>query len=312
MFKEICITPQVFEEDNLINDNASWKDVKSLLESIYLSGHIIGINNNDWVKNVRETINEISNQRIKDLFNNLISNLKDRNRIVGQPKGDTSPNIEREWVELAEELNNFYELETILATKNYFNNVISIDDLEVMNISERFGLTGSKHFVKSDEELKKTIVPFIAYAKKVTIIDPYFDITVNRYKKTLLLIVQNLKNKRGIQSGSGSINIHISSKVNIYDRWKKEIQKLEKEFSHTIRICIWDRKIDSIKMHDRYIITDQAGIVSAAGTDKDDYQQSEWSIKDYDTLDEILRQYKENSSPFELKAVITANGMVKK
>ena len=71
-------------------------------------------------------------------------------------------------------------------------------------------------------------------------------------------------------------------------------------------IRVWDRKIDSIKLHERYIITDQVGIVSGAGTDKDDYQQSEWSIKDYGTLDEILRQYKENSSPFELKTV-TAN-----
>ena len=84
---------------------------------------------------------------------------------------------------------------------------------------------------------------------------------------------------------------------------------MEQKFGHSINIFVWERKYDSIKLHDRYIITDQAGIVSAAGTDRDDYQQSEWSIKDYDTLDEILRQYKENSSPFQLKATITANSI---
>ena len=58
-------------------------------------------------------------------------------------------------------------------------------------------------------------------------------------------------------------------------------------------------------MHDRYIITDQSGISSAAGIDKDDSQQSEWSIKDYSSLNGILEQYKENSSPFDLKYIVT-------
>ncbi len=312
MFKEICITPQVFEENQLINDSASWKDVKSLLEGIYLSGHIIGINNNDWVKNVRSEINQINNQRVKDLFNDLISALKDRNRISGHPKGEMSPNQEKEWIEIAETLNDVYALDSILATRHYHNNVTSIEDLEYMNITEQFSLTGSKHFVKNEDELKKIFIPLLSYARKVTVIDPYFDITKQRYKNTLNIIAEHFKNKRGIKSANGTINIHTSSKVDIHNGWKSKIQEIEQEFGHTINIYLWDKKIDSIKLHDRYIITDQTGIVSAAGTDKDDYQQSEWSIKDYDTLDEILRQYKENSSPFELKAVITANRIEKK
>lgn len=305
MLKEICITPQVFDEKQLINESASWKDIKSLLESIYLGGYIIGLNNNDWVKFVREEINQINNQRVKDLFNNLISDLKDRNRIVGHPKSDIKPNTEKEWVSIAVNLDSIQKVYSIFATQPFFENITSIEELEYMNISETFGITGSKHSIKTEEELKKIFIPLLSYARKVTVIDPYFDIDTPRYKSTLDLMAEYFKNRRGIRD-SGAIYIHCSSNVEVKENWKSIINDIYKKYGHLITINVWDRKVDSIKLHERYIITDQTGIVSGAGTDKDDYQQSEWSIKDYGTLDEILRQYKENSSPFELKAVITA------
>ena len=311
MLKEVCITPQVFDDKQLVNDSASWKDVKNLLESIYLGGYIIGLNNNDWVKKVREEISQISNQRVKDLFNNLISDLKDRNRIVGHPKGDIKPSNEEEWLSIAENLDSLQKVYSILATQPYLDNVTSIEQLEYMKISETFGITGSKHYIKTDEELKKIFMPLLSYARKVTLIDPYFDISEKRYKSTLYLIAEYFKNKRGLRD-SGTIYIHCSSKITIKENWKSIISDIYKKYGHIVIINVWDRKADEIKMHERYIITDQAGIVSGAGTDKDDYQQSEWSIKDYGTLDEILRQYKENSSPFKLKAEITASGIEKK
>lgn len=303
MLKEICITPQVFDEKQLVNDNSSWKDIKNLLESVYLSGYIIGLNNNDWVKAVRTEISKIANQRIKDVFNNLISDLKDRNRIVGHPKSDTKPSNEEGWLSIAEEIDSLQKVYSILATKKYFDNVTTINQLEYMNIAEIFGITGTKHYVKTSEELKRIFSPLLAYARKVTIIDPYFNISEPRYKITLDLVAKYFKNKRGIRD-SGTIYIHCSSKATINPKWKKVINEVFQKYGHIVIINVWDRKTDEIKLHERYIITDQAGIVSGAGTDKDDYQQSEWGIKEYGSLNEILRQYKENSSPFRLKAVI--------
>ncbi len=42
MFKEICITPQVFSSENITDSN--WKDVKNLLEALSSSGFIVGLN----------------------------------------------------------------------------------------------------------------------------------------------------------------------------------------------------------------------------------------------------------------------------
>lgn len=74
-----------------------------------------------------------------------------------------------------------------------------------------------------------------------------------------------------------------------------------------IKINLWEKKENGLKMHERYIITDNAGIFVGAGTDKDDFQQSEWSLKDYTMLDEIRSQYIESADVFNLKCIITAS-----
>jgi len=306
MLKEICITPQVFEESQLINESLRWKEIKNLLEAISLGGYIVGLNNSDWKKNVRININAMNNQKIKDLLNTLISILDKRQRIAGHPKSNISPNSEQDWVEIAQSLDNLYPFHSMLATKSYSDKITSIDELEFMNIGEAFGNTGSKHSIQSENELENIFVPLLSYAKKVTIIDPYFDIETPRYKTTLKLIAKCFKNRRGIQEG-GTIYINCSyDKLNAKEHWREVINDIYKQYGHIIVINMWEKQQDGIKMHDRYIITDQSGVVSAAGIDKNDYQQSEWGMKDYNTLDTILKQYKENSSPFKLKTIVTA------
>lgn len=304
MLKEICITPQVFDNDHI--DTSNWKDIKTLLEAIESSGYIVGLNNQDWVKAVRENINTLESEKVRDRFHAIFNLLKDRKRIVGHPKGDIIPESENDWLKIAIQLHEIREFYTILATKSYQKEVLSVEKLEDMNIIEKFGITGSQHYLKSEEELKRLFLPLLSYAKKVTIIDPYFDISERRYQITLKTICKCFKERRGCNE-KGSIIINCSSKIPVKKYWKKVIEEIFQKFGHIITINVWEKKEDAIKLHDRYIITDQAGIISAAGTDKDDYQQSEWGIKDYTTLNEILAQYKENSSPFKLKYIVTTS-----
>jgi len=304
MLKEICITPEVFNTNHI--NNVNWKDIKSLLENIKISGYIVGLNNNEWKKEIRENIAKLE-PKIQDRFNVLITCLNNRNRIVGHPKGTITPSNEDDWLEIAKELNDIQSFYYIITEKPFSSNSKNIEDLEDLDLPEIFGLTGSKHFIKNEQELAKIFQPLLSYAKKVTIIDPYFDISVKRYKETLQYICKSFKNRRGLKE-KGSITINCSTKIvntSNFKNWQREINEIFKQFGHLITINVWEKKEESLKLHDRYIITDQSGIVSAAGTDKDEYQQSEWSIKDYSSLNSILEQYKENSSPFDLKYIVT-------
>lgn len=303
MLKEICITPQIFDNSHTELD---FERLKNLLENINISGYIVGLNNNEWKKAIRENIKTLE-PKIQDRFNSLITCLNNRNRIVGHPKGIITPITEDDWLKIANELDSIQNFYYIITNKpNKFNSK-NIEQLGDINLPEVFGLTGSKHFIKNEQELEKIFQPLLSYAKKVTIIDPYFDISVKRYKETLQYICKSFKNRRGLKE-KGSITINCSTKIvntSNFKNWQKEINNIFKQFGHLITINVWEKKEESLKLHDRYIITDQSAIVSAAGTDKDEYQQSEWSIKDYSSLNSILEQYKENSSPFDLKYTVT-------
>ena len=341
MLKEFCITPQVFDAEHLAGFH---HPLKSLLEIIESSGYILDLNNGAWARETRQNINnEQQTLKLKDRFNNIYDFLKDRHRIVGHPKGTMQPKNEEDWLLIAKELSQIRPIDTVLATKLYDNSTLSLEQLEDINISEKFGITGSEHHVKSEIELQKIFLPLLSYAKKVTIIDPYFDIAVPRFKKTLDLIAQTFKEKRGTKSSGGSIVINLSIKVfneknDLYNyrkdeldtviekrintkyrtKWQKIINDISKQYDHKIKIFIWDRKKDdTLKMHDRYIITNQAGISSGSGTDKDDYQLSEWGIKKYDTSVDMLNKYKasrddtNDDSIYKLMYVINSSGVEK-
>jgi len=74
-----------------------------------------------------------------------------------------------------------------------------------------------------------------------------------------------------------------------------------------LMLIVGGERGNSIKMHDRYLFTNQCGLVCAAGTNIDDRQQSEWSIKDYRELETMLCQYKPNSTPFDLLEQISTS-----
>jgi hypothetical protein len=309
MLKEICITPQVFEREHI--DFSNWKDIKSLLENIADSGYILGLKNKDWIRTVLENIRCLD-PKIKDRLSTIISTLKDRDRIVGHPKSDAFTGTdEDDWYRFAIFLNDIRSFHKIIATQSFKENTISVEELEDIVINQEFGITGSKRNIKTEENLEKILMPFLSYSRKVTIIDPYFYLHLKRFKKTLKIVAECFRERRG-QRDKGSIDIHCKwDEINQYNlkAWQQAIRNISNSYDHTIKLYTWERTEGVIKLHDRYFITNQSGLVSAAGNDQDDWQQSEWSIKDYRELNDVLIQYKENSSPFKLKCKVTTSSI---
>lgn len=311
MLKEICITPQVFDNNHI--DSSNWKDIKNLLETIKNSGYILGLNNNDWYKEVIQKVDKIDDHKVKEKFKSILSLLKNRGRIYGHPKSSVIPQSENDWLSIAEKLNELREFYSIIATKHYNDKTIDYEDLEDLDISEYFGFTGSRHFIKSEEQLENIFLPLLSYAKKLTIIDPYFYIHEVRYKTTLNIFAKFFKERRGLRdNGTITINCKWDDKLE-YDlkKWSKIISEVSEKYGHIIIFNLWSRKENGIKMHERYLITESTGIFVGAGTDKDDYQQSEWGLKEYHQLDEIRSQYDENADVFKLEYVVTSSNIRK-
>ena len=310
MLKEICITPQVFDIDHI--DISNWKDVKTLLETITISGYILGLNNNDWYIEVIQNINYLEIEKIQLALKEILKRLKDRGRIYGHPKEALNPKGEDDWLQIAKKLDDLRPFFSIIATKKNFEKIIELNNLENINICEEYGFTGSKHYIKDEDKLKNIFLPLLSYAKKLTIIDPYFYVHEKRYETTLNLIALFFKERRGLrEKGSIIINCKWNQELQYnYSKWQKIIGNIFKEYGHIVTIQLWSRKGNNdLKLHERYLITESAGLYAGAGIDKDDYQQSEWGIKDYDQLDEIRSQYIENANFFKLESTITSSNI---
>ncbi len=313
MLKEICITPQVFDNEHL--DKSNWLYIKFLLETIKNSGYILGLNNSDWYKKVLENTNKLESEEIKEKLISILCLLKDRGRIRGHPKSNINPLNEDDWIEIIKNLDEIRAFYSIIATEHYLKYNINIKDLEDIDISEFYGVIGSHHSMKSEQELESIFLPLLSYARKLTIIDPYFYIHEERYETTLKLISKLFKERRGVRDkGNFTINCKWDEKIeNKFNKWQKLLNDIFQDFGHIITIQLWSRKAnDELKLHERYLITESAGLYVGAGADKDDYQQSEWGLKEYYQLDEIRSQYLENAGVFKLEYVITSSSIRKK
>jgi hypothetical protein len=323
MLKEICITPHVFDREHIHKDNGG-NDIISLLQTLSISGLVLGLNNKDWAKAVYNKI-MLLDEPVKNKLTTILSKLQNRDRITCHPKKDSafSATTEDDWFDVAKELNGIRDFYRIIATQSYDGKAITAAQLEHMEIPQEFGLTGSTRILKTAVNFQELFLPFLSYAKKATIIDPYFYLHREQCKETLDIVAKCFRERRG-KKGIGRIIIHckwddkwdedsieyVEKYVEKYiEKWKKAIGKISSIYNHSLEIYAWKGMPSSIKLHDRYIITNQSGLVSAAGTDTDVLQQSELSIKKYEELNEVLSQYNENSSPFKLKCKVTISSV---
>ncbi len=320
MIKDICITPQVFDSQHLDNTNAPY--LKILLQMIKRSGYIVGLNNKEWISSTLQTINDNHELKNKDMFIRLIDNLKKVERIVGQPKGKTQAINEKDWVFISHELNNVRQFYARLATESFDEDIFVSTLLEKINLDEKFGMAGGKHYLKTEETFIKILAPLLSYSKKVVVIDPYFNaskkIRSQNYRATLNIIAQYLGERRGNRDPQGgTIIIHRSSKdietINL-KIWQKVINEIYHNYKHIITIKIWNkgnRELNQRQLHERYIIaTDKKiGMSIGAGLDISELTESEFNIKEASDLDEIVSQYNNNNSVFDLFCTVTAKNI---
>lgn len=313
MLLDFAIVPHVFDKSYLESNPEQLYALSALLRDISQRGMITGLNNKDWNKEVLERTNFLPKNSSEKIIS-ILNNLKSRNRIVGHPKQENVRYAtELDWIGLAKSLDEKATFSTIVSTQpcekceqpNEAHEKISVLD------------AGTQVIIQNRENMKIQLAPLLRYARKVTLIDPYFNVAQRRFKDTLELIAECLSQRRGERLKESQIIVNAryvdensakyfndrTDTAEYEQRWHEIFNNILQRYGHKCKLQVWD---DNRLMHDRYIITDQCGVSVGLGLDMDnsDSRESSWGMLRNDLLSAKLDAVKENSSPYILKKMI--------
>ncbi|MFH1302373.1 MAG: hypothetical protein ABIK07_15035, partial [Planctomycetota bacterium] len=263
---------------------------------------------------------------VRDRIESCLSVLYDRNRMVMHPRGSTNyDDDEFCWLKWALERHNTdpnYPFSSVFSTEEFI--VFSeLNDKVLVPISTALDadcwVNRKRTFplIKTASHLNQLLAPFVRFAKKVTLIDPYMTCREDRFLDTVQACANLLGKHDGAQS-SGIIHIHAGDPtefgaidkrepvVDRLNRWESDLKMFANQWGHTFFIFLWGRKRGGKLPHDRFIITDQGGIEAPGGLDflPDSEAQranhSRWSWLDPEEVRRILQvEYHHSKSPYE-------------
>ena len=303
LFQEYAITPEVFSKEYFEKDPLREKDLLFFLKQIRTNGIIASINKNEWIIQVakyRENLTPAFRDRLSKVFEYL----QNHHRIVEHEtiiEKDISSELD--WLRIAIKEDELKPYIAILFTGSFekpYEKTLSIEEFLDKDMME-YPRTGFE-IEHSEHSFQKYLKDFLLYAKKLTIIDPYF--TYNRRDDEALMLYADLfAKRRGNRLKNKQLIVHTyynkrdkfvdPDKDEYKNIWIKIAKDIHEYYHHRVTINVWNDKI----MHDRFMITNQGGISSGRGFSLRKNMRSFWSLIDADTQRRQLNHFNQNANP---------------
>lgn len=296
MLREIAITPDVFLDSSYSSEELPQLYMQILKEPLLHEVLVRDLHNGDWYKFLIEHLGTWT-PKAKE----LISKLRKQNRLkqfsaVNAP----IPGSDTEWCKEAVDSSTQKAIESVIttsATKSQYarNNLVSgiesvYSSLWWLNRSTSLRLN------RTIGNYKQRLGNILSHANSVLFIDPYLDPEVTRYRcfaelldickgtnKTCLIEVH-----RVCYEGSGA-HRRIIDKA----EWERRFNTLRSAIQGQkvkVNVFIWD------DFHDRYLVSNIAGIQMSNGYDEDSRRDNEttWSRMGRQTLNDVWREFDTN------------------
>ena len=308
LFYELACHPEVFNKEYLLENSVA---IKEIFKNITEKGSIANLNNGKWELIIQEKVAALSEDVVKETklklqLQKILKTLQTRRKIIQHNKLEDGT----DWLKI------------IYAEKEDFSAIIHIqtthdtydaEDLLDSKLWEELTKTSSGYAIQDEEYIKSEIGPILHNARRIDIIDPYFDITKDQYKKPLQIILAALSNKDSRRQVSLSIHIKNQNnnnedavdRPNYLEKWQDTFKN---NSNHNVKctLYVWE-ETSKDTMHDRYIIRDESFCaVLPSGIDKRKKNKTVWSDIGYHNIDNVLNDFREESSPFKLVAKVVA------
>jgi len=302
LFHEYALTPQIFEKSYLERDSSLPIYLKFFLINLRNSGLLANMNNNEWLKVVNHFKSELS-PKLRDELSKIFEELSKRNRIVTHTSvTKDSLNAESDWIDLALQEEELKPYQAVFFTGSLEERHKKMTTLEKYMENHLVCNEDTPLLYQTLENMERYLTNFLAYAKRLILIDPYFTFGKDD-DKALLLFSELFARRRGNRMKNRKILIHIfyNKKDRYHDpdtadyqqKWSTLFQEIYEKYGHDIRLNIWNDK----NMHDRYMITDQGGISSSNGFGVFASRKPHWSLLKSDEVREQLNYFIPNANP---------------
>ncbi|MBI3175244.1 MAG: hypothetical protein HYZ25_16075 [Chloroflexi bacterium] len=310
MLFDIAITPDVFEYVNL--HSGEERELENLWA--YLGDNVLIANlyGGEWAKFVGKL--ELK-PTIKDKIRHRLIKYHNTHKIFECPSGEVLNPVDN-WFKVAlmelkkGAIDAIVTCESTRITNNVSNAAIidfPIDPRD--SFVKRIKDSQQQSVTKEKSRLRAILTPFLRHAKSVKLIDPYifpYDSSEkrgkqtedenekrNRYKNIIGLIAELLGNYQNYQT-PGTIEIFTSVSKNDQKKRKEQIEKdldlyksewetflidiSRKLYNHNVTIILLSVDQNNQFLHDRYILTELAGISLPAGIEENKTKEEIWTL----------------------------------
>lgn len=318
MLYEFAMTPDLFDSNLLNTNDASEIILAEIFHGLAQFGLLANLHKGGLIRHVEERADSLS-PTLKSKVINCLSVLNDRHRLVKHPKCTTGePKTDDDWLNLALVSHDRIPFQAIILSQELINN----SKHQCGEFVEFFGSLESSQWndcrentvialTKSISDYRCNLAPVLRHAKSLALIDPWFNCQHSRFFDTIS-ICSNLLGQRGHNRLPGRIDIHAEAKNQTSKNpdaclvdWERKLRSLVSNDKHRFRVFLWESKLGSESMHDRYILTDQCGLSISGGLDcrKHSHPNSTiWSLVANEDRLKLWADYDPSSSPFKLLA----------
>jgi hypothetical protein len=245
--------------------------------------------------------------------------LSDRHRIVRHPPhAGGELECEADWLQMALSQPTRETLHAAIASPQVGATEIGRDPLHV-GLSEvldsrlwQAARARSVDLTKSVADYRRHLVPLLRYASALSLIDPWAAPHKPGYRRTLGLVSELLGSRRAGTRG-GRVTIHVGDpgaydmrymgRVQpLLDAWEELLRPMVGDRGHRFRVVCWMDRARGQRMHDRFIITDQAGVLTPYGLDCDESatpSSTTWVLLDQSVWLKRLADFDRPTSPFQ-------------
>lgn len=204
-----------------------------------------------------------------------------------------SPIVQSEnWLEKAAEEHALRPFRAILALKNQCGqpDLICAEDLVQSGHHHLWQLPEHATVPRNAAELARAVIPILRISREVIVVDPYFDPGKKRFRETLRAFLHETWNRSYLRTAA-RVELHMSllryrnpgehldrtEEKRCFENLKSDCRKklpglipADKE----LIIRVWRQRNQGEKLHNRYILTDVAGVLFGTGIDQSNRRNS--------------------------------------